>query len=306
MSMSSSTAERTYKAGLIGAICAFLIWGFFPVYLKPLNHVSAVVLTAIRAVGSCVAALITLRLRGELHLVTSALTTAATRRRLLMTSCFIAVNWGVYTWGVAHGRVLETSLGYFINPLVNVVLGVMVLSERLNPIQWIAVGLAAFGVAYLTWATGQTPWIAISVALSFGFYGLFRKITPVAALPGLACEMLLLSPIAVGVLIFAQTHASMRLDPNLLSGTLLVLSGPLSALALALFTFGAQRIPYVTIGMLQYLAPTLQFLVAIWFYREPFAGPRVLGFALIWFGLLIYMIESAWRLRSFKERTATD
>lgn len=300
MPLSSSTAQRIDKTGLIGILCAFFIWGLFPIYLKPLNQVAAGVLTAVRAISSCAVVLIVLGLRGELQMVRSALTGAATRWRLLCSALCMSINWGVYVWGVANHHVIETSLGYFINPLVNVFLGVWVLSEKLNRAQWSAVALAACGVGYLTWEGGHPPWIALSLAFSFSFYGLIRKITPVAALPGLACEMSLLAPVAIGVLAVTQMQAGLRLHPEPLTAALLILSGPVSVIPLALFAFGAQRLPYAMVGMLQYLTPTLQLLVGILLYREPFAGPRVLGFCLIWLGLLIYALESFWRSRSSK------
>lgn len=298
MPLSPSTEPRAYKAGLLGITCAFLIWGLFPLYLKPLNQVSAVVLTAIRTVSSCAAALLMLGLRGELHWVRAALGARRTRGFLLLSALFISINWGVYVWAVAHGRVIEASLGYFINPLVNVVLGVLVLSERLNPAQWSAVAFAGIGVAYLTWLGGQPPWIALTLALSFGLYGLVRKIAPVAALPGLACEMLLLTPLALAVLLVTQMNTATRFHPEPLVASLLILSGPVSTLTLALFAFGAQRIPYVTVGMLQYLTPTLQFLIGLLVYREPFAGARVPGFCLIWLALLVYVGDGLRRARA--------
>lgn len=293
-------AARAHRAGFIAVAGAFFVWGLFPLYLRPLNHVPAVVLTATRTVMACCFTLLALALRGELGSVRAILKTPQTRRRLIFTSVLINVNWVIYAWGVAHGHVIETSLGYFINPLVNVLLGVLVLSERLNARQWSAVALAVLGVSYLTWIGGQVPWLAFGLAFSFGIYGLIRKVTPVAALPGLATEMLLFSPVALAVLIYSQTQAITSFEHGLLVDSLLILSGPLTAVPLVLFAFGAQRIPYATVGMLQYIGPSLQLLLGIFLYGEPFAGPRVLGFCFIWLALVLYAGDGAWRARANK------
>src|SRR5690606_5011620 len=187
------------------------------------------------------------------------------------------VNWLTYVWGISNERVVETSLGYFINPLVNVVLGVLLLSERLNKVQWTAVAIAAAGVSYLTWTAGHPPWISFALAFSFGMYGLVRKVVQVEALAGFASESLLLLPIGVGYLVWCElagTGAFAHQSPGV--DMLLVLSGPLTAIPLVLFAFGARRLPYSMIGVLQYLGPTLQLLIAIFVFREPFTPERAI------------------------------
>lgn len=293
-----SSDPRAYRAGFAATAGAFFIWGLFPLFLKPLNHVPAVALTATRVVMACVFAFAVLALRGELPLVRAALGAKQTRRRLLLTSALINVNWVLYAWGVANGHVIDTSLGYFINPLVNVLLGVAILSERLNAKQWIAVALAAAGVAYLTWVSGEIPWLAVGLALTFSVYGLIRKITPVSALPGLASEMLLFSPVAISVLIYSQLFAGAAFEHGWRVDTFLALSGPMTAIPLTLFAFGAQRIPYATVGMLQYIGPSLQLMLGVVMYHEPFTASRLAGFCLIWLALLLYVGDGLWRSRT--------
>jgi chloramphenicol-sensitive protein RarD len=239
-----------------------------------------------------------LLLRRELSGVREALSTPGVRWRLVTSAALISANWTTYIYGIATERVVETSLGYFINPLLNVVLGVVVLRERLNPVQWAAVAIAAAGVSYLTWSAGHPPWIALTLAFTFGLYGLVRKVVRVDALAGFASETLLLLPIGLAYLIWCEIagrgtlgHEGFTMD------FLLILGGPLTAIPLVLFAFGARRIPYSTVGLLQYIGPTMQLLLAVLVFREPFAGPRVIGFSLIWTALAIYAADGVWRAR---------
>lgn len=284
--------------GLASAAGAFLIWGLLPLYLKALERVPVLQVTAHRLVWGCLFALGWLLLRRELAGVREALATPGVRWRLLASAALISANWMTYIYGIATERVVETSLGYFINPLLNVVLGVVVLRERLNPVQWTAVGIAAAGVSYLTWSAGHPPWIALTLAFSFGLYGLVRKVVRVDALAGFASETLLLLPIGAAYLIWCEIAGSGSMGhTGLTIDLLLVLGGPLTAIPLVLFAFGARRIPYSTVGLLQYIGPTLQLLIAVLVFREPFSGPRVLGFSLIWTALAIYAADGVWRAR---------
>lgn len=289
---------HTDVRGLTGAASAFLVWGLLPIYLKQLQAVSAFTVTAHRLLWGCLFAMIWLALRSELAQVRAALANPQVRWRLCITATLIYVNWLVYVWGVANNRVLEASLGYFINPLVNVALGVVVLSERLNRAQWVAVAIAAAGVSYLTWTAGHPPWISLTLAITFGLYGLVRKVVKVDALPGLATETLLLVPLGIGYLIWyevAGAGAASHIGAGMYA--LLILGGPLTAIPLVLFAYGARRIPYSTIGLLQYIAPTLQLLLGVFLYHEPFGGPRALGFAFIWTALAIYAVDGIRRSR---------
>jgi chloramphenicol-sensitive protein RarD len=194
--------------------------------------------------------------------------------------------------------VLEASLGYFINPLANVLLGVIILRERLNPAQWTSVAIAAAAVLYLAVATGAPPWISLTLAISFSSYGLIRKVVHVEALQGLAVETLILMPLALGYLLWCEaTGAGVFGHSSSLVTALLVGCGPITAVPLFLFAFGARLIPYSTLGLLLYLAPTLQLLCGVFFFHEPFAGARALGFGLIWVALLIYAGDGLWRSR---------
>lgn len=302
--MTNSTATtRIDGSGLAAAATAFLIWGLIPVYLKQLHGVSALQVTAHRLLWGCIVALIWLAVRRELPQVTLALSSPAIRLRLLASAALVSVNWLTYIWAVDTGRVVEGSLGYFINPLVSVLLGVVVLGERLNRAQWIAVSIAAAGVSYLTWSAGQLPWIALILAFSFGLYGLVRKTARVDALPGFAGETLLLVPAGLGYLIWCEIadrgvfgHGASMID------LLLILGGPLTAVPLVLFAFGARRIPLSTVGLLQYIAPTLQLLLGIFMYGEPFSRSRAIGFVLIWAALAIYAADGVRRSRSRSSR----
>lgn len=298
MTNSPHAASRTDGQGLIAVAAAFLIWGLLPVYLKQLHGVSPTQVTAHRLVWGCMVALIWLAVRRELPQVGAALADRQTRLRLSVSAALISGNWLTYVWAIDTNHIVDASLGYFINPLVNVVLGVAVLGERLNRAQWTAVAIAAAGVGYLTWSAGQLPWIALILAFTFGLYGLVRKTAHVDALPGFAGETLLLLPLGLGYLIWCEGtgigalgHTGIRTD------LLLILGGPLTALPLVLFAFGARRIPLSTVGLLQYIGPTLQLLLGVLIYGEPFQLSRAIGFVLIWAALGVYAVDGVWRTR---------
>ncbi len=228
-------------------------------------------------------------------------TALANRRvllRLALSATLITTNWLAYVWAVTHGHVVDASLGYFINPLVNVLLGVVLLAERLNRAQWTAVCLAASGVVYLTYETGHLPWIALCLAFSFATYGFIRKVVHVEALPGLAAETLLLVPLAIAYLWWCEAegtgafrHSTTAID------LLLIGTGPLTAITLFLFAYATRRIPYSTVGLLQYIAPSLQLACGVLAMHESFQRERVLGFALIWTALIIYAGDGLRRAR---------
>ncbi|HEY5806436.1 MAG TPA: EamA family transporter RarD [Povalibacter sp.] len=292
------SAPQTDVRGLSAAAGAFFIWGVLPIYLKWLQAVPVLQVTAHRLTWGCVFAVAWLALRGELGNVRAALTDPRVRARLLISAALISANWITYVWGVANNRVVETSLGYFINPLFNVLLGVVLLSEKLNRAQWIAVAIAAAGVAWLTWSAGHPPWISLLLAFTFGMYGFVRKVIKVDALAGFGAETLLLLPIGVGYLIWCEMNGTgVMAHTGTGINLLLLLGGPVTAIPLVLFAYGARRIPYSTVGLLQYIGPTLQLLLAVFLFHEPFRGPRVLGFSLIWLALAIYAVDGLWRSR---------
>ena len=289
---------HTDRRGLAAAASAFFIWGLLPLYLKMLQSVPVLQVTVHRLVWGCGFAFLWLAARGEVKHVGNALRDPKVRQRLYASATLISINWVTYVWGIAANRVVETSLGYFINPLVNVVLGVLVLGERLNAAQWTAVSIAAAGVTYLTWSAGHLPWIALILAGSFSLYGLVRKVVQVDALAGLASETLLLVPIGVAYAIWCEIAGTGLIATGSVSMLLLlILGGPLTAIPLVLFAYGARRIPYSTVGLLQYIGPTIQLMLAVLVFREPFGGPRVVGFSMIWLALAIYAIDGVWRSR---------
>ena len=212
---------------------------------------------------------------------------------LAASALLIAVNWLVYMFAVLTGRIVEASFGYFINPLINVLLGVLILRERLDRPTWIAIGFAGAGVTFMTVNAGHLPWISLTVALTFGSYGILRKIAPVGAVTGLTVETLLLFPLAAGYLAWSGHAGSLAFGSGSRGrDVLLVLAGPLTVFPLALFAYAARRLPLSTLGLLQYLSPTLQLLVGVFLYGEPFSSARAVGFGCIWIGLAIFVART--------------
>jgi chloramphenicol-sensitive protein RarD len=289
---------RNERSGFAAAVGAFTMWGLFPLYLHPLAGVPTLQIMAHRIVWCCLLVFAWLAIKGQLGTVRTALSNPASRWRLSASAVLISVNWLVYVWAVGNGHVVDASLGYFINPLVNVFLGVVLLSERLNRAQWTAVALAGLGVAYLTFATGRVPWIALVLATTFGTYGLIRKVVAVDAVPGLATETLLLLPFAGAWLIWSELHGSGALGHSSVAVNALLLgSGLATALPLTLFAYGARQIPLSTVGLVQYIGPTLQFLIGVLVFNEAFSHTRAIGFVIIWTALAIYATDSLWRNR---------
>jgi chloramphenicol-sensitive protein RarD len=283
------------RKGYAAAISAFAIWGFFPLYLIGLAHVSAMQITAHRIAWSLVFVLAWMAVTRELAKLREALVRRDVLLRLAGSAFFICVNWIGFAWAVNHDRVLDVSLAYYIGPLINVLLGVLVLSERLDRVQWTAVAFAAAGVTWLGIIAGHAPWLAIMVGGSFAIYGLIRKTAAVEALPGLAVECVLLTPFAVAYLLWCESvgigsmgHSATHVDVLLLS------SGVVTAVPLVLFAYGARRIPLSTIGIIQFIGPSLQLVCGLLVFGEPFPEARAIGFAFIWIGLCIYALNG-WR-----------
>jgi chloramphenicol-sensitive protein RarD len=291
-------ATRLSPRGLAAGALAFTIWGLFPVYLHPLREVPATQVIAHRITWSCLFILLWMLGRGELASLRAIFTRPPLLARLLLTALLISGNWLVYVWGVSHGHIVDTSLGYYINPLINVVLGIFVLHERLNPVQWLAVALAALGVAYLTFEAGHLPWIALTLACSFSLYGLLRKVISVEALPGLATETILLVPVAGAYLLWCEYSGTGDFGhAGAATTALLVGSGLVTAVPLFLFAYSARLLPYSTVGVLQYIGPSLQLLCGVFIFHERFDGARAVGFLVIWTALAIYAIDGVWRAR---------
>jgi len=286
------------RRGLAAAVAAFVMWGLFPLYWKLLAAVPAVEVVAHRMAWGLAAVAAWVTLRGRWADVRAVASRPRTVARLAGSGALISVNWLLYIWAVIHDRVVEASLGYFVNPLVNVVLGVLVLHERLNRAQRIAVALAAAGVALLTAAHGRLPWIAVALAVSFGLYGLARKTVGADAVVGLLWETALMTPLAAGYLaVLGQRGAGAFGASHPATSALLALGGAVTAVPLALFAQGARALPLSTVGFLQYLSPSLQFLLAVLVFREPFTAVDAATFAFIWAALAILTWDLRRRLR---------
>jgi len=275
-------------AGLVFGLGAYLVWGLLPAFLKTLGHVPATEILAHRVLWSLGLMLILISAVGRWPQVAAVLRSPRLVATLAGTALLIGVNWLIYIWAVNSAHVLETSLGYFINPLLNVALGVAVLGERLGRVQVAAVLLATAGVAYLTVAQGSLPWVSLALAASFGLYGLLRKIAPVDPLTGLFAETLLMAPFAALYISYAQLSGAGSFGTDGSTSLLLAASGALTAAPLLLFAAAAKRLRYSTLGLLQYLAPTLQFLLAVLAFGEPLSPAHLVAFALIWTGLALY------------------
>jgi chloramphenicol-sensitive protein RarD len=287
------------QSGLAYAAIAYAMWGLFPLYFQLLRAVGALEIVLHRSVWSLVFLLVVLALLRRLGALAASLRRPRQVGLFAASALLLSANWLLYVWAVNNGRVIDSSLGYFINPLVSVLLGVLVLHERLRPGQWLAIGFAAAGVLWLTVLAGSLPWIGLVIAASFGLYGLMRKTAALGALEGLALETLLLAPVALPLLAWWtwQGQSALASGDAALIGWLL-LAGPLTAVPLLLFAAGARRIPLATIGLLQYIAPTLQLALGIWWFGEAFDTRRLVGFALIWAALAIYSVEGLVRQRA--------
>ena len=279
--------------GVLYAASAFLIWGLSPFYWKALGAVSALEIILHRIVWSFVFLLPLVILYGRWKEFIDVMKNRRTLFILMLTSIFVSCNWFLYIWAVNNDHLLQASLGYYINPLVNVILGMVFLRERLRPPQILAVLLAAVGVLYLTIDYGVFPWIAITLALSFGFYGLIRKVAPVSSLVGLTVETMLLSFPALIYLVYLHTNGmgsifrvSFEMD------LLLIGSSLVTAIPLLFFTLGARRILLSTVGLLQYIAPSGMFFLAVFVFDEPFSMAQVWTFVFIWIALGVYSTDS--------------
>jgi len=280
------------KKGVISGIGAYLIWGFFPIYLKALLVVPPLQIMLHRVVWAFVFVLLLVIIRRRWPGIKKSLHNPRVVMTYTMTALLLAVNWLVYIYGINSEQVVETSLGYFINPLLNVALGVIFLREYLRPMQWLPVGLAGLGVLYLTLQYGALPWIALTLAFSFGMYGLIKKIAPLGAVDSLFVETGIIFLPALIYLLFSENQGSGAfLNQGWLISLLLVFSGLVTALPLLLFGRAARLIPLSLLGILQYIAPTVQFLLGIFLYQEPFSATRLVGFIIIWIALGIFTLE---------------
>lgn len=287
---------------MLASIGAYLLWGILPVYWKLLQSVPAGEILLHRMVWSLVFLLILLSLRRQWRWILRVRQNKRILFSFIGSALLLALNWYTYIFAVNSGHIVEASLGYFINPLLNVLLGVFLLHEHLRRRQWIAILIAGIGVLYLTIQYGHLPWIALILAFSFALYGFLRKTAALGSLSGLSLEMMILFLPAASVLFYLESTgvAHFGSDSTLVNG-LLIFTGLATTLPLLLFAYGAQRVLLSTIGILQYIAPTLQFLLGVFLYHEGFSTSRLIGFGCVWIALIVYTLDGLMLRRQRKK-----
>ncbi len=280
------------------ALIAYFLWGLFPLYFKALRSVPPLQILAHRMVWSLLLMVGVLTALRRWAWLGPLRTQPGEAARFAASASLLACNWGMYIWAINNDRVIEASLGYYINPLMSVVLGAVFVGERLRAAQWLAVGIAAAGVVWMSAEVGRVPWIAVSLALSFGLYGLLRKTAALGSLEGLTLETFVQFPIACAYLAWE----ALRGQDAFLHGSwdlrvLLMAAGPVTAVPLLLFASAARRIPLSLLGFLQYSMPTVVLGLGVWLYHEPFGGDRLAGFGLVWLAVALYLGDGLLRLR---------
>lgn len=295
----SAASDKLDRAGLTAAVGAYFIWGFLPVFFKQLSAVPAIEIIAHRVIWAVPLLIAIMALRRQLAEYWNAISTWGTLRWMLVSAALMSSNWLLYVWAVNSGQILAASLGYFLNPLLNILLGTLFLGEKLNRTQWVAVGIAAAGVAVLAAAAVGTLWISLSLAFSFAIYGLIRKMAPVGSVPGLAIETSILLPFSIAaVLYFAGQPAHPGWGSDTRTSLLLLVGGVVTAVPLLLFATAARKLPYSVMGFIQYIGPTIQFLLGVFLYGEALSGPRLICFLLIWAALAIFSWDGLRRMRA--------
>ncbi len=282
------------RNGMLAALFAFIVWGLAPLYFRALASVPPFEIVAHRVLWSALllaGLLACVPFTGGFARVRAVWQQPRLLALLALTSLLTSSNWLVFIWSIDAGRLLEASLGYFINPLVSVALGAIFLSERLRPLQALAVAIACAGVGWRVWQLGSLPWIPLFLAGTFGLYGLLRKRAPVDAVSGLFVETLLVAPLALAWLGWLHHQGNLAFGSGGVTDWLLPLTGVITAIPLMMFAVGARRLPLATVGFLQYIAPSLNFLVAVLLFREPFDTTQLVGFALIWLALAVYSAD---------------
>ncbi|MGV3770149.1 MAG: EamA family transporter RarD [Sphingobium phenoxybenzoativorans] len=297
--MPSQTQEDGSAAnGMACAVGCYTMWGLLPVYFHMLQDFAPLEIVAQRLLWSLAFMLVIIALRTGLPAFGLVLRDPRLMKPLAASSALIAINWLVYIWAVHNGHVVAASFGYFLNPLINIMLGVIFLKEKLRRGQMIAVGVAATGVAILGSSALDTLWISLVIGLSFGLYGLVRKVTPVAPMRGLGAETVILAPFAAAYLLWLYQHGGYMFGKDTGSTILLTLSGAITAIPLLLFAVAAQRLSMATLGVLQYIAPTLQFLTGVLLFGETLSRGQLISFSLIWAGLILFTIDSLRGMRA--------
>lgn len=292
--------ETQQPSGLPFALGAYLIWGFVPVYFKLLSHVPPVEVVAQRILWSIPLLLVIMFFRKQLGEFAAIFRHRVHLRNLLASAVLIAINWVIYIWAVSSDHILAASLGYYLNPLVNVLLGRLFLKERLRNLQLVAVAVAAVGVAILIGDALDTLWVSVSLAFSFGFYGLIRKVTPVGSVPGLAVETSLLAPLSFAAALWFANQGTGGFGDDLETSSLLILAGVVTAVPLLLFATAARRMNYASLGFVQYMAPSIAFLLGVFVYGEPLSTTKLACFILIWISIAIFCADAVRNYRASK------
>ncbi len=280
------------RRGLLHGATAYVLWGLLPLYFQLINRVDSGEIVAQRVLWSVSLLVLLVTALRRLGSLWKGIRTPRVLAMLTASALLIATNWLIYVWAVLHHQVLATSMAYFLNPLLNIAMGVALLGERLTRAQAVAVLLAGAGVAVLALGAGGGLWISLTLALSFALYGLIRKFAPVEAFEGLTIETILLAPLAIGYLVWLSHDGGASFGQDVEITVLLVLAGPLTTVPLVLFAVAARQLRMATLGILQFIAPSLQFLLAITLFGEHLDGQRLLSFGLIWAGLAVYVVSS--------------
>jgi chloramphenicol-sensitive protein RarD len=270
------------------ALSAYVLWGFLPLYLKAVSHIPAIEVVAHRVLWSVPVAGLILVILGRTSDLGRILRDPKALAMGCITATLVSINWGVYVWAIAAERTLDGALGYYINPIFSVFLGAMLLGEKLNKLQWAAVGLAAAAVGVLTYANGSLPWPALALTLSWGFYAYFKRSLPIGPNQGFLLEVLILSPVALGYLIWLAGQSGGHFVPLTMDMWLLMGCGIVTAVPLMLYANGAKGLRLATIGIMQYIAPTMIMLIAVFVFEEPFGSARAIAFPMIWAALVLY------------------
>jgi chloramphenicol-sensitive protein RarD len=298
--MMAHNDQASQPSGLPYAISAYMIWGFVPLYFKLLSHVPPIAVVAQRVLWSIPLLLLIMAFRKQLQEYGAIFRHKVHLRNLLASATLIAINWLIYIWAVSTDHILAASLGYYLNPLVNVLLGRLFLGERLRPLQMVAVAVAAMGVAILIGDALDTLWVSVSLALSFGLYGIIRKITPVGSVPGLAIETTLLAPLSLGAVLWYAQVGTGGFGDDLTTSGLLILAGAVTAIPLLMFATAARRMSYASLGFVQYIAPSIAFLLGVYVYGEPLSTTKLACFILIWASIAIFCADAIKTYRTAK------
>ncbi len=284
-------------SGLAFAVSAYFLWGFLPLYMKAVAHISPAEVVAHRIIWSVPFALVVLVLLRRTSDIRAALSSPKLILMAAATAAFISVNWGLYVWSIGSGHAIEAALGYYINPLFSILLGAIILREKLNRLQWVAIGVAALGVIVLTVAAGKAPWIALGMTFTWGIYALLKRRLPIGPNQGFLLEVLILLPFALGYLAKLTLSGEGHFGGTTFDTLMLLGLGAVTAGPLMLYANGAKRLRLSTIAILQYIAPTMIFLTAVFIFGEPFGAARAIAFPLIWASVVIYLYSIFRRAR---------